>query len=35
VLAAMTGAAPRTERCRVIPLRVPGLDARRHLVFCP
>jgi 16S rRNA (guanine527-N7)-methyltransferase len=35
VLAAMTGAAPRTERCRVIPLRVPGLDARRHLVLCP
>lgn len=35
VLVAMTGAAPRTERCRVIPLRVPGLEARRHLVLCP
>ena len=35
VLAAMTGAAPQASRCRVIALRVPLLDARRHLVLCP
>jgi 16S rRNA (guanine527-N7)-methyltransferase len=36
VLAAMKGAAP-TEidpRCSVVPLEVPFLDARRHLVLC-
>lgn len=35
VLAAMTGAAPDAGDCRVIALRVPQLDARRHLVLCP
>jgi 16S rRNA (guanine527-N7)-methyltransferase len=35
VLAAMTGAAPQAGRCRVIALRVPLLDAQRHLVLCP
>ena len=35
VLAAMTGAAPEAGDCRVIALRVPRLDARRHLVLCP
>lgn len=37
VLAAMTGAAPATlaKTCRLIPLRVPLLDAQRHLVLCP
>jgi len=37
LLAAMKGAAPRAvgERCRVIPLTVPLLDAQRHLVLCP
>jgi 16S rRNA (guanine527-N7)-methyltransferase len=35
-LAAMTGAAPTAlgAQCEVIPLRVPQLDARRHLVLC-
>jgi len=35
VLAAMTGAPPPAGDCRVIALRVPQLDARRHLVLCP
>ena len=37
VLAAMTGAAPETlpNDWRLIPLRVPLLDAQRHLVLCP
>lgn len=37
VLAAMTGVAPSAlkEQCRLIPLRVPQLDAQRHLVLCP
>lgn len=35
VLAAMTGAAPKAPGCRVIALRVPLLDAQRHLVLCP
>ena len=35
VLAAMKGAAPRAGNCRVIELRVPFLDAQRHLVLCP
>jgi 16S rRNA (guanine527-N7)-methyltransferase len=35
MLAAMTGAAPRAEQCRVIALRVPLLQAQRHLVLCP
>ena len=37
VLAAMTGAAPAAPdaRCKVIRLRVPLLDAQRHLVLCP
>ena len=36
-LAAMTGAAPQKldERCKLIPLHVPSLDAQRHLVLCP
>ena len=36
-LAAMTGAAPTTlsKECRLIALRVPLLDAQRHLVLCP
>ena len=36
-LAAMMGAAPATlpKGCRLIPLRVPLLDAQRHLVLCP
>jgi 16S rRNA (guanine527-N7)-methyltransferase len=34
VLAAMTGAAPQAERCRVIALHVPLLGAQRHLVLC-
>ena len=36
-LAAMIGAAPATlsKECRLIPLRVPLLDAQRHLVLCP
>ena len=36
-LAAMTGTAPATlsKQCRLIPLRVPLLDAQRHLVLCP
>jgi 16S rRNA (guanine527-N7)-methyltransferase len=33
-LAAMTGAAPHAERCRVIALNVPLLGAQRHLVLC-
>ena len=37
VLAAMTGAAPAVldKRCKLIALRVPLLDAQRHLVLCP
>ena len=37
VLAAMTGVAPAHlgKACRLIPLRVPLLDAQRHLVLCP
>ena len=37
VLAAMTGVAPATldTGCKLIPLRVPLLDAQRHLVLCP
>jgi 16S rRNA (guanine527-N7)-methyltransferase len=37
VLAAMTGAAPETltKDWLLIPLRVPLLDAQRHLVLCP
>jgi 16S rRNA (guanine527-N7)-methyltransferase len=37
VLAAMTGAAPLALQtdCRLIALRVPQLDAQRHLVLCP
>ena len=34
-LAAMTGAAPRAEHCRVIALNVPLLGAQRHLLLCP
>lgn len=36
-LAAMTGAAPEklNESCKLIRLRVPSLDAQRHLVLCP
>jgi 16S rRNA (guanine527-N7)-methyltransferase len=34
VLAAMTGAAPADARGEVIALRVPLLDAARHLVLC-
>jgi len=36
-LAAMTGAAPTElpQACRLIQLRVPSLDAQRHLVLCP
>jgi 16S rRNA (guanine527-N7)-methyltransferase len=37
VLAAMTGKAPVTldAKCSLIELRVPLLDAQRHLVLCP
>ena len=37
VLAAMKGAVPQDMRaeCALIPLRVPLLDAQRHLVLCP
>jgi 16S rRNA (guanine527-N7)-methyltransferase len=35
VLAAMRGAAPQAGNYRVIELRVPLLDAQRHLVLCP
>jgi 16S rRNA (guanine527-N7)-methyltransferase len=37
VLAAMTGVAPAAldKRCKLIPLRVPLLEAQRHLVLCP
>jgi 16S rRNA (guanine527-N7)-methyltransferase len=37
LLAAMMGAAPNSpgERCRILQLQVPFLDARRHLVLCP
>jgi 16S rRNA (guanine527-N7)-methyltransferase len=37
VLAAMTGAAPAAldKSCKLIALRVPLLDAQRHLVLCP
>jgi 16S rRNA (guanine527-N7)-methyltransferase len=36
-LAAMRGAAPNNlgKACKVIPLRVPLLEAQRHLVLCP
>lgn len=34
VLAAMTGAAPSTQDCRVIALNVPLVHAQRHLVLC-
>jgi 16S rRNA (guanine527-N7)-methyltransferase len=34
VLAAMTGAAPSREGCAVIALKVPLLEAQRHLVLC-
>jgi 16S rRNA (guanine527-N7)-methyltransferase len=36
VLAAMKGAAPAPQeaQCRVVELKVPLLDARRHLVLC-
>ena len=36
-LAAMTGTAPDklAERCKLIQLHVPSLDAQRHLVLCP
>jgi 16S rRNA (guanine527-N7)-methyltransferase len=34
-LAAMKGARPAEERgCQVVPLRVPFLEAQRHLVLC-
>lgn len=37
VLAAMKGVAPhdRQPECALVPLRVPMLDAQRHLVLCP
>jgi len=35
VLAAMKGAATQAGACRVIELRVPLLDAQRHLLLCP
>jgi len=37
MLAAMKGAAPADlgDHCRLISLRVPLLDAQRHLVLCP
>jgi 16S rRNA (guanine527-N7)-methyltransferase len=37
VLAAMKGAAPAATEtgCRVVGLKVPLLDAQRHLVLCP
>ena len=35
VLAAMKGVAPEATNCRIIRLRVPFLDAERHLVLCP
>ena len=34
-LAAMLGSAPRAEGCRLIRLRVPLLEAERHLALCP
>jgi 16S rRNA (guanine527-N7)-methyltransferase len=34
ILAAMTGAAPQAEGCRVIALHVPLLGAQRHLALC-
>ncbi len=34
VLAAMCGARPRNAGCTVIALRVPGLEAHRHLALC-
>ena len=34
-LAAMTGAAPQASRGEVISLKIPLLDARRHLVLWP
>ena len=34
LLAAMKGAAPEAGDYRVIPLKVPFLDAQRHLVLC-
>jgi len=35
VLAAMVGAPPEAEGCRVVALHVPGLGERRHLALCP
>lgn len=35
VLAAMTAAAPSAGGCKVLRLRVPLLEAERHLVLCP
>jgi 16S rRNA (guanine527-N7)-methyltransferase len=37
MFAAMRGAAPAAldQQCVLIPLRVPQLDAQRHLVLCP
>jgi 16S rRNA (guanine527-N7)-methyltransferase len=35
LLAAMKGAAPEAGNYRVIELRVPLLEAQRHLVLCP
>jgi 16S rRNA (guanine527-N7)-methyltransferase len=37
VLAAMRGAAPAAlgKECKLVRLRVPMLDAQRHLVLCP
>ncbi|HEX6529129.1 MAG TPA: RsmG family class I SAM-dependent methyltransferase, partial [Burkholderiales bacterium] len=37
VLAAMKGVAPQDRQadCALVPLRVPMLDAQRHLVLCP
>jgi len=35
VLAAMKGVTPQAPGCRVIALKVPMLDAQRHLVLCP
>lgn len=34
VLAAMTGSRPRKAGCTVLALRVPGLEAQRHLALC-
>jgi 16S rRNA (guanine527-N7)-methyltransferase len=35
VLAAMRGQIAEAPGCEIIPLRVPLLDAQRHLVLCP